>query len=767
MRQIGIHLLHSNTEYDLEYTYLAEESLIQSGTLVRGSFASVPFGMRKKTETGVVWSIGEEYTGGTTYELKEIKSVSGIRPPLEDHEIKLAERMSEMYFCSIGECVKCMVPPEAPGGRSVKYVSLPDGFDEADGQEAISKLRNIDQIRIIEMLRKGPAPAAQLARDAGCSLSVINTLEKKGLVNVYKASQARTDPERRAGAPALPTYDRHELNEEQKRAYDLITGLIHKRKFSECLVHGVTGSGKTELYMQLIADTVENGGNAVMLVPEIALTPQMTAHFTHRFGDRVAVLHSRMNDRERRRQWDKIKNGDVSVAIGARSAVFAPFEDLRLIILDEEHEPSYRSEDRPPRYHAAEIAEEIGKIRDAVIVYGSATPRVETYYRAAKGSIYYVPLTKRAGRAALPEIVTEDMREARINGEIYGSGIFSARMVRELTENYEKGRQAMLFVHRRGYARRMLCTKCGAVMKCGGCNLPMTYHEKGNRLICHHCGRTVPAPETCPACGSGDFDKKGAGTQKAAEELQKLFPNAAVLRMDTDTTSGEGGHGKILAAFASGEGEFLVGTQMIAKGHDFPNVTLVGIISADSLINMPDYKAEERAFELLTQMSGRAGRGNDAGKVIIQAYNMDDYAITASVHNSYAEFYRNEIEVRKALSYPPFSALCILKFAGENDKEVYSTAADACAGMKKAASDYMRSGVGAGGGVGIGGCCPEILGPARSEIPKVNNRYRWVITLKAADRRSLTDFLSYWTNNGKMLKKIRKNASLSVIFDGR
>lgn len=757
MRQIGIHLLQSNTEFDIEYTYLAEEELIQNGLLERGSFVDVPFGSRKAPQIGIVTTVGAFAADSEHAKLKKIKSVNNaIRPPLEEYEIFLAERMSKMYLCSVGECVRCMIPPSAPKGRLVKYAFLAQNFDE---DQALSALRNIAYIKVLEILKEGAMPAAELARCAGCSISVINTLQKKGYIQTdkrYAADTACDDLQGRSlQGLSLPTYDRHALNGEQQKAYDFIRGLIHKRKFAECLVHGVTGSGKTELYMHLIAETIEQGGSAVMLVPEISLTPQMTAHFNHRFGSRVAVLHSRLSDKERNVQWNRIKNGDVSVAIGARSAIFAPFQDLRLVILDEEHEPSYRSEDAAPRYHAAEIAEEIGKIRNAVILYGSATPRTETFYRAVRHQIYYMPLTKRAGSAALPEIIVDDMRLARETGTASSMTIFGERLKRELQENYNKGKQAMLFVHRRGYARQMICASCGSTMKCGRCNLPMTYHEKGSRLICHHCGRTVPAPEVCPVCGSSDIEKRGIGTQKAADELQAMFPGAKILRMDTDTTFGREGHGKILSAFASGEGAFLLGTQMIAKGHDFPNVTLVGIISADSLINMPDYKAEERAFQLLTQMSGRAGRGGDAGKVIIQAYNIDDYAITSCVNHSYTEFYKNEITVREALGYPPFSALCVLRFSGEDDKSVYKTASDACCKMR-AFKDEGRSGI-----------LPEILGPARAEIPKVNNKYRWIVTLKAGTRQELTDFLSCWTENGKMLKKIRKGTNLSILFDGK
>lgn len=756
MRQVGIHLLQSNTEFDIEYTYLVEEALIQNGLILRGSFVDVPFGYRKQPQTGVVWRIGDLYEpeSGGSGKYKEVIGVSRIRPPLEEYEMKLAEHMRKFYFCSLGECVRCMVPPEAPKGRQVKYAKLCVSTQAAREAASSGRLRNISQIRILERLAEGDCPVSDLAKNAGCGASVVDTLARKGYLLVEKrfpsAEEAQAKRAALQAVSALPTYDEHVLNREQKQAYDFVMDLIRKQSFAECLLHGVTGSGKTELYMQLISETAANGGDALLLVPEISLTPQMTAHFHHRFGKNVAVLHSRLSDGERNQQWNDIQNGKVSIAIGARSAIFAPFRNLKLIILDEEQEPSYRSEDAAPRYHAAEIAEAIGKIRGAVVLYGSATPRVETFYRAAAHDIFYLPLTKRANRAALPEIILEDLREARESGTANFFSVFGGKLRTALEENYEKGKQAMLFVHRRGYAKQMVCETCGRIMKCGKCNIPMTYHEQGNRLICHYCGRTAPAPATCPFCGGTRFERHGTGTQRVTEELQKMFPHAEILRMDTDTTSGKDGHEKILSSFAAGRARFLVGTQMIAKGHDFPNVTLVGIIAADGLINMPDYRAEERAFQLFTQMAGRAGRGSSAGKVIIQAYNTDDYAITAASRHSYDEFYRNEIVVRETLHYPPFAALCVLRFSGEDDRAVYGTAAAACCRLRQLQDSAV-----------------EVLGPARAEMPKLNNKYRWVITLKGRHREELTTFLARWTDHGKMLKKIRGRTSLSISFDGR
>ena len=751
MKQVGVHLLQSNETFDIEYTYLVEDALIENGDIVRGSFVDVPFGVRKSLQTGVVWTIDKETD--TKIKLKEIAGKSIVRPPLTEEEMMLATKMSNLYLCPISACVKCMVPPEASKSRKVNYVRLCISNEEVDELAASGKLKNIVHIRILENLKYGRRKVSDIAREIGCSTSMFNTLVKYGYVSLEKDYDITDQSEHREKTSVFNTYDKHELNTEQQKAFDFLWELIQKKTFEECLLHGVTGSGKTEIYMQLISRTVEAGGTALLLVPEISLTPQMTAHFRNRFGDNVAVLHSRLSDRERNIHWNNIKSGKVSIAIGARSAVFAPFENLRLIILDEEHEQSYKAEDSAPGYHAAEVAEEIAKIRGATVIYGSATPRVETYYRALNKEIHYVELKNRANKSPLPQVEIVDMREQREIGAMDRFGVFSSCLLTKMRKNYEEGRQTMLFVHRRGYAGQLLCQGCGRTMKCSRCNMPMTYHEKGNRLICHHCGRTAPAPNVCPMCGNSTFEKKGIGTQRIAEELAKEFPDAGIVRMDTDTTSMKDGHEKLLGQFSSGKAQFLVGTQMIAKGHDFPNVTLVGIISADSLINMPDYRAQERAFQLFTQMAGRAGRGTVPGNVLIQAYNIDDYSITAAANHDYAEFYRNEITVRQALYCPPFSAMCVVRFAGEDDRETYGIATAFCGNIIRCKQELAAS--------------VEIFGPARADVPKVNKKYRWVVTIKGESREKLASFMHTATGSGAKLKKNSKKITVNVSFHGR
>ncbi len=736
---VNVFLLQSAGEYDTEYSYLVDGTL--AGAIVRGSFVMVPFGIRDTEREAVVWSV--QACTAVSRPLKRILSQIDWYEPLEAEAMTLCERIREKYFCTMGEAVKCLLPPAVRKGTQVRFAVL------AEPQEKIARLiasgafRNMKQIRLLELLAEAPEgmPVEEAARMAGCGTGVAETLAKNGHLLIEKRRMRKEQP---AALPqtGLPTYERHMLNPGQQQAYDTVVRLLARRRFAECLLHGVTGSGKTEVYMQLISHVLSWGGNAVMLVPEISLTPQMTAHFTARFGDRVAVLHSGLSSGSRNAQWHRIRSGAVSVVLGARSAVFAPFREIALFILDEEQEHSYLSEDMMPRYHAAEIARMRADMMGAVVLYGSATPGIDTFYRAASGQIAYLRLSQRAGTGRLPEICLTDMREERYAG---CDSLFSRGLQEAMRENAAQGGQTILFVHRRGFSRQIVCRACGRTMKCGRCNIPMTCHAASGRLICHYCGNTVLTPERCPACGSNDLERRGCGTERVEEALSALFPGQEVLRMDTDTTAEKGGHAKILKQFSDGRAAFLVGTQMIAKGHDFPGVTLVGVLSADSLLNMPDYRASERAFQLLTQVAGRAGRGDRAGRVILQAYNIDDYAITAAAHQDYGEFYQNEIVVRENLWYPPFCSMYMLRCSGEDDKAVFSHCRT-CLDMLRTAAAQLTA---------EQPCRIELLGPTREDMPKVNGRYRWRLLAKAENEEVLHRLFQRFAADYKRKKNIR------------
>jgi len=518
--------------------------------------------------------------------------------------------------------------------------------------------------------------------------------------------------------------------------------MLDSGKFGEALIQGVTGSGKTEVYLQLISYVLNRGGNAIVLVPEISLTPQMISRFKGRFGDRVAILHSRLGDSERRRQWRLAHEGLVSIVVGARSAVFAPFDKVDLIILDEEQETSYKSENNP-RYHAAEIAKQRCQMDNGVVIYGSATPSIETFYNAKQGVIEYFTLKKRANKGVMPPVEIIDMKQELENGN---RSIFSSTLRTEILKNIELGQQTIIFINRRGYSGVVLCHDCGNVIKCKACNIPMTYHASVSRLICHYCGNTQMKSDRCPACNSKNIKNIGLGTQKVEEQLKTEFPGSTVIRMDTDTTSGKNSHKILLDRFVEEKANFLVGTQMIAKGHDFPNVTLVGIISADSLINIEDFRASERAFQLMSQVAGRAGRADLPGRVIIQAFNIDDYSITTAANHNYDGFYKSEIKIRENLYYPPFCNIAVISLIGSKDREVF----DECQEFKKKLIESKTIET-------------EILGPTRPNIPKINDKYKWRIILKAPNDNMLVELLSKYRNNPLS----KNNISITVDINPR
>ena len=722
----GIYLLQSNTAIDRKYTYQVPDTLRDK--IYPGVFVSVPFGLHNGAKKAVVWEIFPEGSAGkeTTYQLKEIRSLQEDILPLTEKEMLLAEKMRRLYLCPMGDCVKCFIPPEGDRGRACNFTVLQHSVGETDRVISEGNFRNIAQIRVLEYLRDegGRAPSREILQNVSCSLSVLKTLEKHGYVRTEKG---HVQTERTPAAEERIIYPAKQLTPGQQEAYDMAAEAVDSPEFKELLLHGVTGSGKTEIYLQLIEKVMTRGGNAIVLVPEISLTPQMSARFTGRFGDKVAVLHSRLTDSARASQWKRIRNGEVSVVLGARSAIFAPFPKVDLIILDEEHELTYKSEEQQPRYHAAEIAVLRGKMDGGTVILGSATPSVETFYRAQRGKITYIPLRERVNQRDLPPVRIVDMREELNAGE---RGIFSRQLVAELRRNLDAGEQSVLFVHRRGFSGNVICTGCGKSMKCGKCNIPMTYHSSSQRLICHYCGNTVPVPKVCPGCGCKEFDRRSFGTQRVQEELSEMFPDAKIVRMDADTTSGREGHARVLEDFTKGGGDILVGTQMIAKGHDFPNVTLAGVLSADSLINSQDYRAAEKTFQLLTQVSGRAGRGEKPGRVLIQAFDIDNYALLAACKQDYSAFYQTEVKLRQQLNYPPFCTMAVIGIIGTDDRKVFDYGLECRKILTRTAADMF----GENSGV-------EVLGITRAGMPKINGKYRWRIIIKAPNRITLLKLL--------------------------
>lgn len=503
------------------------------------------------------------------------------------------------------------------------------------------------------------------------------------------------------------------LTVEQQLAFEAILPAVLEPRHEVFLLHGVTGSGKTEVYLQAIQEALDRGRSAIVLVPEISLTPQAIHRFEGRFGRGiVAVLHSAMLESRRYQEWRRIHSGEARVVVGARSAVFAPVRALGLIVVDEEHEPSYKQEDAP-RYHAREVAIERGRLAGAPVVLGSATPALETYARAAEGKIRLLELKGRIDEVPLPQVEVVDMREERATAHRYS--IFSRALERALEETLQGKQQAILFLNRRGFATFVHCRHCGHVMKCPSCQISLTYHIASKQLLCHHCGATVPMPEICPKCRSEYVRFQGIGTEKVESELARHFPQAAIGRMDSDAMRQRGAHAKILGEFSEHKLDVLVGTQMLAKGLDFPKVTLVGVISADTAMNLPDFRSAERTFNLLTQVGGRAGRGRMPGKVIVQTYAPHHYAIQAAKTHDYLSFYRQEIAVRRELALPPFSRLATLTVRSQSQGKAQQFAEQAAAACRRTLPREV-----------------QVTGPAPAPIPKLRRQYRWQILLKSA-----------------------------------
>ena len=491
------------------------------------------------------------------------------------------------------------------------------------------------------------------------------------------------------------------------------------------LLHGVTGSGKTEVYMQAMAEVLKRGKRAIVLVPEIALTPQTVTRFSARFGRRITVLHSQLSPGERYDQWQRVKSGEVDIVVGPRSAIFAPVENLGLIVIDEEHETTYKQDEPPPRYHAREVAIKRAELVNCVVILGSATPSLESYYKATQGEYRLLNLKNRVDNIAMPPVEIIDMRvELKQKNN---RSIFSEHLHDAIEERLALGQQVILFLNRRGFSTYVFCRECGHVEQCERCSISLTYHFDTKLMVCHHCNRECPPPKECPDCFSPYIRYLGLGTQKVEMEIQKAFPTARVARMDTDTTTRKGAHKNILDAFKNGEFDILVGTQMIAKGLDFPNITLVGVINADTALNLPDFRSGERSFNLLTQVAGRSGRSALGGNVIIQTYNPDHYSIQSAQEHDYHRFYQEEIALRASLLYPPFSHAASILLRGEDESLVIQAANllnEQMEMLKEAQFPEVK-----------------IRGPAPAPLAKIKNRYRWHFLLRSSDVKQLRELI--------------------------
>ena len=658
--QIAVDL--SAEAVDRLFTYAVPEGMAVSP----GQLVAVPFGPR--TLEGFVVSLSDACELPPE-RVKPILRVVREEPVVLPDLMELAEWMHVRYLCTLVDALRLMLPAEMRGGRvrekTRRYAHLALSGDALEAFVAANR-RAPKQLELIDALRRGDAETA------GLDAAALRALAKKGAVEFYDSERRRTpralvDERRTADPEPMP---------EQRLAVARLTEAL-ERGGGRFLLHGVTGSGKTEVYIRLIRRALELGRTAVVLVPEIALTPQMVAWLHARFGGDAAVLHSALSAGERFDEWRRIRSGEARVVIGARSAVFAPVQNLGVIVVDEEHETTYQS-DRRPRYDARAVAWKRAQQHGAVLLLGSATPSITTYMRAMPGvrpenRLELIELRQRVKGRPMPEVEVVDMRGEFERGN---HSIFSARLASQLRACLDGGHQAMLFINRRGHSTFVSCRACGYVVKCDQCDVSMTWHQAENALRCHYCGKTLPPPKQCPNCGSGYIKYFGAGTQKVQEEVARLFPDARVARMDVDTTREKDAHARILERFRSGDANVLVGTQMIAKGLDFPNVALVGVVAADLSLNLPDYRSVERTFQLITQVAGRAGRAEVPGRVVVQTYEPDHYGIRLSAAQDYRAFYTRESAYRRAALYPPFTVIARIVYSAR-DPEAAKAAAEA------------------------------------------------------------------------------------------
>jgi primosomal protein N' (replication factor Y) len=709
---------------DHTLTYLVPPEL--ESALRVGMRATVP--VKAKVMTGFVCGLHRE--PGRTGRLKPIKEIVDDAPVLDEHLLWLARWISGYYVAPIGEVLAAMAPPR-PKLRKVYSLRKPPGGLEME----ILKVTHPRRAALIDSLRQGrPVGLAALTRKLGNAgiKDDLRILEEEGwisheLVTVKRRKSAPVAEESQGYTGPAPF--EHVLTPSQKAAYEGIKEALDKGSFKPFLLYGVTGSGKTEVYLRAIDRAVSRGRKAIYLVPEIALTPQIMERVTGRFGTRCAVLHSRISDAERHRTWTAIMAGRIDVVVGARSAVFAPLRDIGIIVVDEEHDTSYKQQDSP-RYNARDVAIRRGEQAGAVVVMGSATPTLETYCRALDGIYGLYELPDRISGGTLPQVRVVDMRSAKPQSP------FSGEADKAIAAAFEENEQVLLFLNRRGYSNYVQCRDCGIVPRCPSCNVTLTYHISHRDLKCHYCGHREGAWKACPRCGGTDIVYVGAGTQRIEDHIAGSFPDAALARFDRDSTRRKGSTENLLEDFSSGLVRFLVGTQMVAKGHDFRRVGLVVVVNADISMNLPDFRSGERTFQILTQVAGRAGRGDIPGKVIIQTFNPEHHSLSFVANHDFPGFYTQEVALRRELRYPPYSRL--VRVVAESARE--QLARDGAAEFARAASgmvDSLRSQV-------------EVIGPSRAPISRIKQVYRWHLLLKGDPGEDLSGFVSM------CLRRVRK-----------
>ncbi len=705
-----------------EFDYLVPDGL--AGKVEPGRRVRVPLGRSNRPVVGYCARIERKSLGA-----KHLKSIAGVldsRTLLSPAMLRMAQWIASHYLCGWGQVLEAVIPSgvrSQAGTRQANFLSI-----NPEVAPALPDLKLPPaQAAVIQALVAAGKPLSikELELAAGCSQAPIAALKRKGLI---RATAERVMAEQ-TPAPAVARQSEHVLNPDQQTALDTILGALQSRQQETILVHGVTGSGKTEVYIRAIQEVASFGRQAIVLVPEISLTPQTLERFRARF-DRVALLHSHLSDAQRHHEWQRIADGQVQVIVGARSAVFAPTQHLGLIVLDEEHETTFK-QDTAPRYHARDVARARAEDEKVPLVLGSATPSLESWHKAQSGQYRLVSMPKRVFDRPLPNVGTIDLRldeHARAS-----RGSISRLLHRAMGEAIEQGGQVILLLNRRGYSTHIQCPACGHVVRCPNCEIALTHHRAEEKALCHYCDYQTATPAACPECRFAGIRYSGHGTQRLEAEVRARFPGVAALRMDTDSMQRRGSHEQALAAFRSGEVRILLGTQMIAKGLDFPNVTLVGVVNADTVLHFPDFRAAERTFQLVTQVAGRTGRGEKGGRVLVQTFNPDHPAIVASVRHDYAAFAASELPSRQMFSYPPFASMVRLVIRGPQEPTV------------KQFADYLGQRLAAA--LGSQQSSARVLGPAPAPFPKLRGLYRFQIQLQGPDGQQLREAAREATTN--------------------
>ena len=720
---------------DRPFDYIIPDGMdVKAGTPV-----IIPFGKGNREIKGFVIDVVEKSDYDNS-KLKSIKAIADTDVEAEQELIGLAWWIKEHYASTMNQALKTVLPVKQKVKQKQNETVILNIDNIEEKIEAYKKKNAKARVRLLNELKE----AKQLPKDIvknklNISPSTLKTMEELGDIKIESEVKYRTPYDKNQSEYNIT------LNDEQKKVSEDIKKTMTFEKDGRVnvhLIHGITGSGKTEVYMDLIDHCLEQGKQAIVLIPEIALTFQTMKRFSQKFKDKVSFIHSKLSKGERFDQFERAKNKDISVMIGPRSALFTPFPDLGLIVIDEEHETSYKSES-VPKYHAIEVAQKRALDNGATVVLGSATPSMESYYRAKEGYYKLHKLTKRE-KGDVPEVQIIDTREEHEKGN---KSIISETLRQKITDRLNAGEQTMLFLNRRGISRVVSCKNCGEALKCDHCDVTLTLH-RGNTMKCHYCGREKPLPKVCPKCGSKYLSRMGTGTQAIEDEIKEIFPSAKVLRMDADTTSKKGGHAEILSAFENKDADILVGTQMIVKGHDFPNVTLVGVLAADMSLYVPDYTATERTFQLICQAAGRAGRGERKGEVVVQTYSPDNYGIETAVAQDYEAFFKNELPYRKLSQYPPVVNMVSVLIQDKNKRKL-DAATEQIAGLIKQVKEKKYNEL-------------FIIGPSVPQASYINDVYRNVIYIKGTSITNLINLKNYLEG---VIQQSDKLKYINVQFD--